>query len=282
MRTTGRNLVGACALAATAFLAQPGGAGTVFKLTFDADGTSGGPADAKYTTGTGDVVPASMTLDRMDGKDVPATVPGIVDSNGLQGGKALKLVRPTDGSNAGYFLVNTANFYDLPADGGLTVEAVVFVDGYDPNPSSGFQGLVSQYGTGGIMPDLSLVSGTENNPAISFSLGWYGQNLKYAPPASMVGAWHHLAGVYKRNAGNDAAGAPQSSMELFVDGKSVAIQVFPVNAYQTFVPGNFGIGMNAPTAATGRILCGKLDAVALSDAPLAPEAFLLPVVAPAQ
>lgn len=242
----------------------------VLRMSFDDDGPENGAANEKYTPAKGDVIPVNAEINRLDGEDTPKTLPQIVKSTGFQGGNALQLVRPADGSNSGYY-IKPMRYYDLPADGGITVETVIFVDGYDPGPSAGFAGILDSWGVGGIGPALMLVPGGENNPAIQFSLGWYGQSITYTPPTSLVGAWHHIAGVYTRSAGEG-----KSKIELFIDGVSVESKTFDQQSYQTFVPGGWSIGANATTAAKGRVLYGKMDAIAVTNDARTPATFVLP------
>ena len=254
--------------------ALPVPADVVYKLTFDNPKNAADAADT-YVPAQADVVPKEADIVRLSSPTQPPTRPTLITSEGFQGGQAIKLQRPADGGNCGYLVKSGPKHYELPPDGGITLEAIVFIDGYDPAHSAGFGGIVGAWGFGGLSPDLMLMPGTVNNPSVQFAIGWHGQSIQYAPPQSLVGAWHHLAGVYTRNAG------PQKhKIALFIDGKLVAEKEYEAHRYQTFVPYGFAIGVNAPSADRGRVLNGKLDAIVVTDDARKPETFVLPVAPP--
>ncbi|MEI8195444.1 MAG: LamG-like jellyroll fold domain-containing protein, partial [Phycisphaerae bacterium] len=234
----------------------------LYKLTFD--GMLTGDAANPYAVGSsGDVSP--VAINRLD--PTSGTIPQIVASTGPEGGQSLSLSTPASG-NAGYFSAASGFTYD---PSGVTEEVLVKIAGYDP--SIGSAGLITQFGTGGISPTLRLQGSTVDNPAIGFSLAQTGGSVTYTPSISLVdGKWHHIAGVYV-----DKAGSGNSRVEIWVDGVLMASNTYVEAAgYQAFVQGSYGFGVDAPTAATRRVLNGEIDAAAITAKPLFPGHFMLP------
>ncbi|MEI8195504.1 MAG: LamG-like jellyroll fold domain-containing protein [Phycisphaerae bacterium] len=258
---------------ACCWAAAPATADVVYKLTFDNPKNAEATAEV-YVPARGDVVPKEADVVRLAATTQPAC-PALVASDGFQGGQAIQLQRPSDGSNCGYHIKTGPKHYELPPDGGISLEAIVFIDGYDPQPSSGVAGIVGATGVGGLSPDLALIPGELNKPTVQFSIAWHNQSVKYTPPQSLCGAWHHLAGVYTRN-----AGPKKHKIALFIDGKLVAEKEYDAHPYQTFVPVGFALGVNAPNATKGRVLQGKIDAIVITDDVRKPATFILPVTPP--
>ncbi len=165
---------------------------------------------------------------------------------------------------------------NLPAGGGLTMEASFMLRSFHPIPGVGVAGLVTQWGTGGLMPSLVLAGTESNNPSVSFSIAVDGAEVTYQPAEPLIGDWHQVAGVYR--VGDDAG---QSTMELWLDGKKVGEKSFPTPDKKNVlaIPG-FAFGVDAPTVTqgktTGRVIDGLLDDVAISTEPLTPGTFIFP------
>ena len=244
----------------------------LYKLTFDCAGDANGVPDAPYNPGSCCTQPDEVAIKRLDPKE--GTPAKIVPSTGFQGGKALALATPIRG-NTGYWSTNAAGADEQAA--GVTLEALIMVDSM-PN---GLAGIVTQFGTTGITPNLRFyipAGGNVENPALEFSAGTV--TLQYCPPQSLLKKWHHIAAVYTTDAGGG-----QSSAELFVDGVAVARKLAATAKDQSshrLVVGGFGFGVDAPGPAEGRSFTGLIDAVAISNKPLAANKFVLPTHAPAK
>jgi len=164
----------------------------------------------------------------------------------------------------------------LPAGGGLTMEASFMIRSYHPIPGVGVAGLVTQWGSGGLMASLVLAGTESNNPSVRFSIAIDGAEVTYQPAEPLIGDWHQAAGVYR--VGDDAG---QSTMELWLDGKKVGEKSFPIPEKQNVLPlSGFAFGVDAPTftqgKTTGRVIDGLLDDVAISTEPLTPGTFFFP------
>ncbi|HEY3376458.1 MAG TPA: Ig-like domain-containing protein [Armatimonadota bacterium] len=223
----------------------------LYHLTFNNDGAVGSDANGPYTLATGDVCPE--ILDRLDPSS--GTKPCIVASSLFSAGTALQLARPVSG-NAGYLARNTSGYDTIPDNGGLTFEASFLANSYT---AGDLVGLISQFGTGGMGMTLRFQNGTTNNPHLVFGVG--SGALEFTPTTSLVGTgWHRVVAVYVKNAGGG-----NSKLELFLDGLSVQSVTYPTDSNQLFVKGGIAFGVDAPTAATGRVLDGQIDDIYITE-----------------
>lgn len=233
----------------------------VYKLSFDNDGPVNGDALHPYQAASGDVSPD--IIDRLD--PIDGRVPKISQSLRLNSGLCLNLTPPVSG-NAGYFSRNTTGYVPITA---LTVEAAFRVYSHTSGQK---QGLVCQFGVGGIAPSLMLQGGTTDRPSISFGLNQAGASVTYLPPSALVGDWHTVAGVYRKN-----YNSTQSCLELYLDGILVATTIYDTPTQATvFVKGGIAFGVDAPNVATKRVLNGQLDNCAISTDALTPASFVFP------
>ncbi|MEI8197689.1 MAG: fibronectin type III domain-containing protein, partial [Phycisphaerae bacterium] len=246
----------------------------VYEVTFDAMPAGNGANPYNNAMAPYDALPSTnpglAPLTRLDGNG-GTLIPQIVPSTGPQGGMALSLGVPSSG-NVGYLVsrgVTGTNLIWDPA--GLTIEMDVNLTSYT---NTGLPvGGVSQWGTGGMLPGLFFYGGTTNNPAIEFGLNQNAtfENITYSPPSSIIGAWHHIAGVYVDKAGNG-----QSRLELWIDGVAVSTFNYPEDpANQILVQTGWSFGVNGPEIANGRVVSGLMDAATITASPLNPATFTI-------
>ncbi len=242
------------------------GATVIYRLTFDNTGTPGGPANASYTAASEDIVDMHQAITRYGTNPVPQ----IAVSTGPQGGGAFVTAAQLAGSaqGPGYTTDNTNNkaYFIHPVAGrGLTLEALFNATAWTKDGWGGMVNYNNEH-------FLGFSWGAANKPDLKFSVKSVGV-ITNVPPVSLCdGAWHHVAGVWTRNA--DGA---NGKLEIFLDGVSVTNRLIPIPAGDITIPtGGWGFSAEGYTVPPRlRSFIGKLDAAAVADEARSPGNFLL-------
>jgi hypothetical protein len=272
-------------------------ASTVYEITFDQGVSGTGGAPTVYTAGVNELIPAGMAGVRLNfGGWDNATSDGyqwhvgyLIDpiTPGIQGGQALivNLAAMWPNKQGYYFghddvLDASGNYgphtYIDPVIGcpdpvgvagpvinnDFTVEAVVWPN-FDHNPIIDF-GLSAQSTIYDSMRLDEVVGGIgvsidQNTGILTFT--YPGGTIASTPLAASQ--WYHVAAVVR------SGGSPQT--ELYVNGNLEGTGVYPTTA---MLPGYFTIG-TAYWGTTQTNWQGLIDALAISDAALDPNTFVL-------
>jgi hypothetical protein len=251
---------------------------TLFKLTFDEAGDGEGRAGVLYKASGRDVLPRGLDIMRVPGKESPGTAPAIRSSDGFQGGRALVLNPSPGNRHQGYYVPrDLPQVLGTPPSGafdkvnGLTLEAIVFIERFEPGAGN----ILNQWGSGGMQPGLGLEGTVRGAPQIRFNIA--GISLTSAPGSGFLGRWHHIAGVL-------TTVDKRCTVEIFLDGRSLGRKDAPsedTTHASLFVPyRGFAIGVDAlaveQPSRPSQTITGKIDAVAVTLEALDPETFVLP------
>jgi len=242
------------------------GATILYRMTFDHTGAAGGEANAIYTAGPGDLLDPHQSVIRYGTNPVPQ----IVASDGPQGGCALVTATqlPGSGQGPGYTAATTNSklyFVHGGHDRGLTLEAVFRATAWTANGWGGMVNYNNQH-------FLGFAWGTKNNPHIKFAVNNIGVITNVPAESLCDDAWHHVAGVWTR----DADGVT-GRLEIFLDGVSVSSHAVPIPASAITIPtGGWGFSAEGYTTPPRlRSFIGELDAAAVADDVRGPGRFLV-------
>lgn len=273
----------------------------VYHLSFDAlAGNS--LAAAPYPVHPTDKLPLGFKVYRLHGLDPAQTdpVPRVLDTaDAPQGGRGFVQAPPSTGYANDRTL---SGWITHPASGqhhieyaipdGLTVEALIRVDGFSPNAGLGYENIISQISTSRTDFSLQLLASPSGGaPMLRFKA--HGNSVEGMQPPNVDivgdGRWHHVAGVIRRHVEASDNPTELARLEIYLDGERLAVSadydISPAatnkNKPDTLILDRIGFGNEGRgfygTPDTDRGFQGAMDAAAITAKPFGEVPFALPL-----